>query len=157
MIFIKTHFYTTSLVYFLTVLCFWHCTRCNTQLSRFVEFSVNLSSISLETSYCYREKLHRFKCPGQYKKESLRLYLGQCIDFVSSVCCACGIQFRSFYLNEIKVADKDGAFRLEETWYSQYFWTSLYYTYITKRPLYKTLLCISVIFRFTIESVNSAK
>jgi len=35
---------------------------------------------------------------------------------------------------------------LQKNNYSQYFWTSLYYTYITKGPLYKTLLCVCVKF-----------
>lgn len=35
-------------------------------------------------------------------------------------------------------------FSLWKNYFSQYFWTSLYCTYITKRPLYKTLLCVTV-------------
>lgn len=44
---------------------------------------------------------------------------------------------------------------------SQYFWTSLYYTYITKWPLYKKHFCVSALsffffFRLTIERAWTA-
>lgn len=55
------------------------------------------------------------------------------------------ILFRSFHLNEVqwKLWTRMGLLAfLKKSWHLKYFWTSLYYTYITKKPLYKTLLCI---------------